>query len=163
MKFRKLEYTDLKFLNEVRNSFAENFLHDSRIFTLRETESWFEETKPDYWIILREDERIGYFRLSNYSKTNKNIYIGADLHEKFHGKGYALEAYKKFMVFLFEEYDLHKISLEVLAKNHKALHLYKKIGFVTEGTKRQEVLKGNEFIDSIIMSILKKEFYNDNN
>jgi len=156
--FRKLEYTDLQFLNEVRNSFAENFLHDSRTFTLRETEAWFQFSEPDFWIILKDEERIGYFRLSNYSKANKNIYIGADLHSNFHGKGYALEAYREFMQFLFKEYNLHKISLEVLATNTRAFNLYKRLGFIVEGTKRQEVLKGTTFVDSIIMSILKDEF-----
>ena len=158
MKFRKLEFTDLEFLNEVRNSFAVKFLHDSRTFTLRETESWFQFSDPDFWIILKDDEKIGYFRLSNYSKVNKNIYIGADLHSNFHGKGYAQEAYREFMKFLFEEYDLHKISLEVLVTNVRAFHLYKSLGFVVEGTKRQEVLKENGFVDSVIMSILKDEF-----
>jgi RimJ/RimL family protein N-acetyltransferase len=56
---------------------------------------------------------------------------------------------------------LNKISLEVLSNNIIALNLYKKLGFVTEGIKRQEVYKNNQWVDSIIMSILKNE-YNEN-
>ncbi len=158
IKFRKLEYNDLEFLNEVRNSFAEKFLHDSRTFTLRETESWFQFSDPDFWIILKDDEKIGYFRLSNYSKSNRNIYIGADIHPEFQERGYAKEAYKKMIPQLFEEYNLHKISLEVLATNHRAINLYEKLGFTREGVKREEVLKGNNYVDSIVMSILKYEW-----
>jgi RimJ/RimL family protein N-acetyltransferase len=48
-----------------------------------------------------------------------------------------------------------------LSNNIIALNLYKKLGFVTEGVKRQEVYKNNQWVDSIIMSILKNE-YNEN-
>ena len=156
--FSKISSDDLEFLNNVRNSFTEEFLHDSRQFTLTETINWFQQTSPDFWMIREEEERIGYFRLSNYSKINKNIYIGADIHPDFHGKGYAKTAYRMFIPFLFKEYNLHKISLEVLSTNHRAINLYEKLGFVKEGTKRQEILKGSEFVDSIIMSILKDEY-----
>jgi RimJ/RimL family protein N-acetyltransferase len=93
--------------------------------------------------------------------VNKNIYIGADISPKFKGKGLGKLSYEKFIPFLFETYNLNKISLEVLSNNIIALNLYKKLGFVTEGVKRQEVYKNNQWVDSIIMSILKNE-YNEN-
>jgi len=160
MKFTKITYEDLAFLNGVRNLYAKEFLHDSRTFDLFETHSWFHSAKPDYWIIWEEDERAGYFRLSNHSKENRNIYIGADIHPGFAGRGLGYKSYKEFLNFLFNEgeYDLHKVSLEVLATNTRAIHLYKKLGFVQEGGKRQEVLKGDTYVDSIIMSILKEDF-----
>jgi RimJ/RimL family protein N-acetyltransferase len=155
--FRRLEIGDLDFLMEVRNSYAEDFLHDSRTFTLAQTCEWFIKTSPDYWTIVLGERLVGYFRLSNYSETNRNVYVGADVHPDFQGKGIATEAYRKFLPFLFQEYDLNKISLEVLASNEKAIHLYEKLGFVHEGKKRQEVLKGNAFVDSIVMSMLRSE------
>ena len=48
--------------------------------------------------------------------------------------------------------------MEVLATNQRAINLYKKLGFDYEGTKRQEVLKGGVYVDSIIMSILKQDY-----
>jgi RimJ/RimL family protein N-acetyltransferase len=160
MKFTKITFEDLAFLNGVRNLYAEEFLHDSRTFSLFETHGWFHRFNPDYWIIWEGEERAGYFRLSNHSKENRNIYIGADIHPGFAGIGLGYKSYKEFLNFLFNEgeYDLHKVSLEVLATNTRAIHLYKKLGFVQEGCKRQEVLKGDTYVDSIIMSILKDEF-----
>jgi RimJ/RimL family protein N-acetyltransferase len=157
MTFTKLEKNDLEFLNNVRNTTAKDYLHDSRTFTLEETISWFEKTKPDFWIIWEDNERIGYFRLSNYSETNKNIYIGADIQGNYRGKGLGYKSYIKFMPKLFE--DLHKISLEVLSTNENAIKLYEKLGFIKEGTKRDEILKNGKWVDSIIMSIKKDEFY----
>lgn len=159
ISFKLLEETDLEFLNEVRNHCAEEYLHDSRTFSLNDTLNWFKNTQPQYYIILNQNEKIGYFRLSNYSTTNRNIYIGADLHPKFWGKKLAYPSYVKFIDYLFNKYNLNKISLEVLSTNIRAYNLYKKLGFVQEGIKRQEVLKQHQFVDSIIMSLLKTEYY----
>jgi len=157
IKFNKLTYDDLSFLNEVRNECVFEYLHDSRTFTLEETIDWYYKTNPRFWVIWYNNQRIGYFRTSNYSKENKNIYLGADLHKDFRGKGLAYNSYCQFIPFLFQEFDLHKISLEVLETNKRATKLYKKLGFKIEGIKREDVLKNNCWINSIIMSILKNE------
>ena len=158
LNFRKLEYDDLEFLNEVRNLYSEEFLHDSRNFSLSETQSWFLQFKPDYYIIEEDKNKIGYFRISNYSEVNSNLYIGADIHPNFKGKGYGFISYKEFIPILFEKYNLNKISLEVLSTNNIAISLYNKLGFKLEGVKRQEVNKNGRYVDSIIMSILKEEY-----
>lgn len=155
--FTKLTDDDLSFLNEVRNLVAFEFLHDSRTFSLDQTREWFRENRPDYWVIRLRSQRIGYFRLANHCRHNRNLYVGADLHPDFQGQGYARIAYQKFLPFVFKEYDLHKVSLEVLSNNSRAISLYRKLGFVHEGTKRQEVLKGSSFIDSHVMSMLRSE------
>jgi UDP-4-amino-4,6-dideoxy-N-acetyl-beta-L-altrosamine N-acetyltransferase len=160
VKVEAITKHDLAFLCEVRNSCATEYLHDSRLFTLDEVKNWFDKTTPKYFTIWKDNERIGYFRTSSYSELNRNITIGADLHESFRGKGYAFNAYKIFINKLFDEYDLNKISLEVLSTNVVAFGLYKKLGFVTEGIKRQDVLKNGIYVDSIIMSILRIEWKN---
>lgn len=157
IEFRKLVTDDLLFLNKVRNECAKKYLHDSRTFTLEETVNWFNQKKPNFWTIWNNDVRIGYFRTSNYSAENKNIYVGADLHKNFRGKGLAYESYCKFLPFLFKEFDLHKISLEILETNEKAINLYKKLGFKIDGIKRDEILKNNAWVNSIVMSIMKNE------
>lgn len=159
LRINRIEVEDLPFLCEVRNNYAEDFLHDSRTFTIDQTVEWFHKTNPDFWIIRDMNSRIGYFRLSNHSIVNRNIYIGADIAPQFKGLGYAKKAYSIFMPKLFENYNLNKISLEVLSTNNVAINLYKKLGFVQEGIKRQEVLKKEVFVDSIIMSVLKQDYY----
>lgn len=155
---RKLTKEDLYFLNSVRNECAEKYLHDSRTFSIQDSYKWFETTNTEYYLILYNDVSIGYFRLSNYSDVNKNIYIGADLHKDWRGQGLAYESYCKFIPFIFETYNLNKITLEVLSSNSVAINLYKKLGFVLEGTKRKEIYKNGLYIDSEIMSMLRDEY-----
>lgn len=152
---------DIEFFNITRN-LSKDFLHDNSEFSLEENKKWFLEKKPDFYIIYNDLEKIGYFRTSNLSIKNKNIFIGADLHPNFRGNGYAYQAYKIFIPYIFEKYDLHKISLEVLNTNNVAFNLYKKLGFLYEGTKREEIFRNNLYIDSIIMSIIKEEYYQKN-
>lgn len=158
ISIRKLTKDDICFLNSVRNECAEKYLHDSRTFSIQDSYKWFETTNPDYYLILYNDVSIGYFRLSNYSSFNKNIYIGADLHKDWRGKGLAYESYCKFIPFIFKKYDLNKLTLEVLSNNLVAKNLYKKLGFIWEGTKRKEIYKNGLYIDSEIMSMLREEY-----
>jgi RimJ/RimL family protein N-acetyltransferase len=160
ISFKRMTASDLEFLNKVRNQYAEEYLHDNRTFTLEETISWYYKSNPDFWMILLDEVAVGYFRLSNYSKENKNIYIGADIAPEYTGKGIAKEAYNKFIPHLFTIYNLNKVSLEVLETNERAINLYNKLGFVEEGVKREEVLKNGKWVNSIIMSILKSEYEN---
>jgi ribosomal-protein-alanine N-acetyltransferase len=158
ISFKKIKSNDLQFVNRVRNEYANDYLHDSRTFTLEETISWYHRLNPDFWMIVLDNTVVGYFRLSNYSKENKSIYIGADIAPEYTGKGIAKESYNKFIPHLFTIYSLNKICLEVLETNQRAINLYNKLGFVKEGVKRKEVLKNGIWVDSIIMSILKSEY-----
>lgn len=155
--FRPIEFNDCEFLNNVRNECAEQYLHNSTKYTLGQAQRWFYSLDIPYYMVFNDQDKIGYFRLSNYSKSNRNIYIGMDLHKDFRGRGLAYESYCKFMPYLIKEYNLHKISLEVLATNERAYNLYLKLGFATEGIKRQDVYRNGNYIDSVVMSILKSE------
>lgn len=149
---------EIKFINLIRNEYAEDYLHSSKKYSVNETFKWFFKNFPEYYIIYYSQIPVGYFRTSNYSTENNNIYIGADIHPDYCGLKLSYKSYIKFIDQLFEEKKLHKISLEVLSSNTRALNLYKKLGFVIEGTRRQEVLKKDEYVDSIIMSVLKSEW-----
>lgn len=157
IEFKKMSIEDISFVSNIRNNYAQEYLHDSRTFSLEETKQWFEKYNPDFWIIVINDQKIGYFRLSNHSIINKNIYIGADISPEYTGRGYGYLSYKEFIPFLFEKYELNKITLEVLSTNVRAIGLYKKLGFKQEGMKREEINKNGKYVDSIIMSILKSE------
>lgn len=152
---------DCEFLSEIRNECAEQYLHNSTTYTLQETQCWFSTLSIPYYIVSLNDDRIGYFRLSRYSSLDRNIYLGMDIHKNFRGKGLAYESYRRFVPYLIDKYNLHKVTLEVLATNVRAYNLYTKLGFVHEGTKRQEAYKNGKYIDSIVMSILRSEVQNN--
>jgi RimJ/RimL family protein N-acetyltransferase len=45
-----------------------------------------------------------------------------------------------------------KICLSVFSSNHRAIHLYRKYGFIEEGRRRDQYLIGNSYVDEVLMS-----------
>lgn len=156
--FKQITKEDLCFFNEVRNECALEYLHDSRIFSYDEVLNWFEKTNPNYYLVFYENNKIGYFRLSNYSSINKTVYIGMDLHKNWRGKKLAYNAYKQFIPKIVQELNLRKIYLEVLSTNTVAKNLYKKLGFELEAIKKEDVIKNGILVDSEIMSLYVNSF-----
>ena len=148
--FEQLRREDLPFLLEVRNECRE-FLHDDSVFTLNECDSWFRETKPDFRIIRHNGERIGYFRLTNYNPEERSIYIGADLHKNFRGRGLARRAYVAFIPKLAQAYGISTLKLEVLSHNKVAYALYEKLGFIETHRKKAHLVRNDMPVDSIVM------------
>jgi len=155
--FRELTKEDLGFLVEIRNECRE-MLHDDSMFDLTDAISWYDRLRPRYYIIEQNSVAVGYFRTSNWDEKNKHLYVGCDLHANYRGQGLAEIAYASFLHFLFNELGMNKVSLEVLEHNHRAQHLYRKLGFTIRGVKRQEVWRDGRYLDSQIMSMLKSEY-----
>jgi RimJ/RimL family protein N-acetyltransferase len=130
LKFRLLAHEDLPFFNRVRNE-ASPWLHNNSVFTLDQTQEWFETLPPDqkYYIIEWSNpshcgliEQIGYFRVE---ESKESIKIGADLDTPYQGFGLAFEAYKEFI----DQSRYSTFWLEVLGFNSRAYNLYRKLGF----------------------------------
>ena len=161
ISLRLLNSSDLSFLLEVRNS-CKDALHDNREFTLKDCINWFTKTKPEFYVIEHNKQNIGYVRTSNLSKENRSITIGADIHPKYRRMGYASAAYMIIINYLFYKMLFNRIDLEVLSNNTPAILLYEKLGFRYEGLKREAIFRNGKYIDSILMSILKKEWPSTN-
>ena len=138
IEIRPLTEDDLGFLVEVRNE-CRHLLHDDREFTLEEATSWFRLKVSEYYIIRCKGEKCGYFRTSNADLDNETIWIGADLHPDFRGRGIAKMAYPLFLN-LMNTMGFYRFVLEVLEFNSIALGLYRKIGF--REVERKELSRG---------------------
>lgn len=60
--------------------------------------------------------------------------------------------------FGFEDLALHRIYLDVLETNDRALKLYESLGFQLEGRHRHAQWKGGRWVDLIAMSVLEDEW-----
>lgn len=128
-------------------------------------QAWFESLKNRdneyiFAIRLKEgDQLIGSCKLINlnsiHSHAELQIRIGA---KGMQGKGYGVEAVKLLLEFAFKELNLHRIWLEVFTTNERAIKAYEKCGFQREGVLRDGIHINGEYIDSIIMGILRSEF-----
>lgn len=151
LNFRPLEQEDLPFLLEVRNE-CRGFLHDDRAFSLAECQAWFRDARPDFLMIEKDGERIGYIRLARPDDAHDSIEVGMDLHPKFRGLGLASRAYELLWPWLKEHRQASRVCLEVLSHNERAMSLYRKLGFVEVGRSLRHSLREGLAVDSIQMT-----------
>ena len=71
----------------------------------------------------------------------------------YQGKGIALSLFQQAQVWTAEK-DIHRIELVVLRDNISAIGLYKKMGFVEEGVRKQSSYLNGQFVDEIYMAKL---------
>ena len=60
----------------------------------------------------------------------------------------------------FDDMNLHRIELEVLVSNSRAIHLYEKIGFEKEGIKKKAAFKNGLYVDVAFMALLSEKWKN---
>jgi RimJ/RimL family protein N-acetyltransferase len=127
--FRTLDYENLEYFLEVRNSVSKN-LHDNRTFTLAQAQNWFRNLSNVKYILCYsnlDEVKIGYFRFEFI--THDNLQVGLDLHPLNQGMGLGTSLYKC----LINHWNLldttRKLSLRVLSNNYVAKKLYLNNGF----------------------------------
>ena len=74
------------------------------------------------------------------------------------GRGFGTEATQLILGHAFGTVGLHRVDLEVYEFNPRARHVYEKVGFVHEGTKRQALLWDGRWIDAAVMAMLADEW-----
>jgi RimJ/RimL family protein N-acetyltransferase len=83
------------------------------------------------------------------------IYLGDRLAR---GKGLAEEASRLLLRFAFDTLGLHRVFLQVNVTNQPAISLYRRLGFVEEGTLRAAAFVDGRFVDRLLLSMLSHEF-----
>ncbi|KAL8279672.1 hypothetical protein RQP46_007985 [Phenoliferia psychrophenolica] len=84
--------------------------------------------------------------------------FGIALAKEYQGRGYGPEALRWLLDLAFVGFNLHKVTGDVWAWNTAARALYKKLGFVEEGVRRENVWQDGEWRDEVQLGILSREW-----
>lgn len=105
------------------------------------------------------DEIIGCVYLLNINCINLCTNFYAMIGEKNnHGQGAGKYDIALLLRHGFFNLNLQRIQLAVLANNEAAIALYTKVGFKKERIKRQAIYKNGEYIDEVLMGLLRHEY-----
>ena len=134
--------------------------------TTREAErKWFEEhvdintREACYAIETLAGEYLGGASLFRIVPVERTAELGIVIGRKTEwGKRYAAEAMQLLLDYGFRELNLHLIYLHVYADHSRAVRLYEKLGFTTEGCLRDRVFRDGRYHDFLAMSIRRSEW-----
>ena len=127
-------------------------------------ERWFEEYLQDnrrnvFGIETLDGQLIGNVGLEGIDWKNSKVELGIVIGEKdYWDKGYGTEAITTLLHFVFEQMNLHRVSLRVFDDNPRAIHCYEKCGFKLEGRLREANFSDGRYRDELVMGILRDEF-----
>ncbi|WP_370831476.1 GNAT family N-acetyltransferase [Clostridium sp.] len=115
-------------------------------------------SKRSYVIINKPGTIVGVITYSE-DKYSRNVYnISLTIGKKYWRRGYGTDSIKAILKYLFFKRKAHKVELEVVRENEAAVICYKKCGFVEEGIRRKKYYYKGDYLDTIVMGLLKEEF-----
>ncbi|MGY3723945.1 Protein N-acetyltransferase, RimJ/RimL family [Granulicatella balaenopterae] len=83
--------------------------------------------------------------------------IGVSVLKEYWGYGIGSILLDEMITWAWQTNCLTRLELDVVATNEKAIHLYKKFGFTTEGTLKQGIKLQAGYQDLYRMALLKEE------
>ncbi len=128
-----------------------------------ETRRWYEtraeqQDRLDLAIVdLSTGECVGEVVLNNVDFANDScsfrILIGAAGRDR----GLGSDATRLILTYAFATTRLNRIALEVYVFNPRAMRMYERVGFRSEGRLRAALKFDDAYIDAIVMSMLRED------
>ncbi|MDM8533630.1 GNAT family protein [Clostridiaceae bacterium HSG29] len=118
---------------------------------------------PDTWIqlcifIKESNNLIG--DIGVHFIDDKQVEIGYTLSPEFQGKGYAIEAIKEVINYIFKILKKHRITASVDPENMRSINLLEKIGMRKEAHMIKSVWFNEKWADDVIFAMLEEEYNN---
>lgn len=108
---------------------------------------------------LQDDTLIGFVALFRIEWQHGVATLAIGIGEPaYRGRGYGSDALRLILGYAFNELNLHRVGLDVIAYNTPAIRAYERAGFRREGLVRASVLRDGVRHDRIMMGILREEW-----
>ncbi|WP_343687170.1 GNAT family protein [Chryseobacterium gleum] len=132
---------------------VESFIQRNSI-EFNQPESW-------YQLLITDKETktvIGDIGVHFFGHENVQTELGITLNTAFQGKGYASEALKGIIGFLFNDLHKHRITASVDPDNTASIQLLERIGLRKEGHFVKSLFWKNNWVDDVIYAVLREEW-----
>lgn len=134
--------------------------------TLQSWEKWYDdyvgvhsELGSASFAIEYESQMIGLCQLDEIDTTAQTCEVGITIGERdCWNKGFGREALSLLLNYAFRLRGFRRVWLSTLGSNERALRCYRACGFQEEGRLRAHLWSDGEYVDSIIMGLLKSEW-----
>jgi len=115
------------------------------------TELWF-----NWAVSLRVHQLlIGYVQAGIHSDYADMAWV---VGSEWQQQGYATEAARSLLRWAFDTLDLNRVQAEADTRNLASARVLEKLGFVREGTLREDCIVNGEVSDSWVFGLLRREW-----
>ncbi|MEZ4836862.1 MAG: GNAT family protein [Caldilineaceae bacterium] len=101
---------------------------------------------------------IGWCTFMNWDPTYRSAMLGYCLDETAWGQGFATEAAGALLTWAFDSLDLNRVQSEVDTRNAASDRVLHKLGFLREGTLRENCIVNGEVSDSWVYGLLRRDW-----
>jgi ribosomal-protein-alanine N-acetyltransferase len=101
---------------------------------------------------------LGWCSVSQWNPTYRSASLGYCYNAASWGHGYATEAARALLEWAFDMMDLNRIQAEADTRNAASARVLEKLGFVREGTLREDCIVNGEVSDSWVYGLLRREW-----
>ena len=146
---RKLQLKDVPLMlewmhdEEAKHIFQNNFAEIDDVAAKKFVENSF-------------SEYLGTISLKNIDLKNKNAEYAISTRKKARGTGANQKATESLLKYGFDKLQLHRIYVNVLSSNKRAISFYKKCGFIYEGKFKDHLFIDDRYQDLEWYAICKK-------
>jgi ribosomal-protein-alanine N-acetyltransferase len=131
-------------------------------YTAADAAAWYEGVlrEPYGWVIEVAGRCVGTARLHSLRPAERRARYAIGLFDAAAwNRGIGLETTRLVLAYAFDTLRLHRVDLRVLAFNTRAIAMYRRAGFVVEGTERDGAWINGRWESDVWMSILEEEYH----
>ncbi len=101
---------------------------------------------------------IGWCALSRWNPDYRSASLGYIFDDAVWGHGYATEAAAALLAWAFDTLELNRVQAETDTRNVASARVLEKLGFVREGTLREDCVVNGEVSDSFVYGLIRREW-----
>ena len=101
---------------------------------------------------------IGWCGLVKWNQDYRSTTMGYCLDNATWGQGFATEATASLLQWAFDTLDLNRVQAETDTRNIASSRVLEKLGFVREGTLRENCIVNGEVSDSWVYGLLRRQW-----
>jgi RimJ/RimL family protein N-acetyltransferase len=101
---------------------------------------------------------LGWCSLSRWNPDHRSAAMGYCFGQAAWGQGYATEAAQAVLVWAYATLDLNRVQAETDTRNAASARVLEKLGFVREGTLREDCIVNGEVSDSWVFGLIERDW-----
>ena len=166
LKLRPIEIKDANALFNYRSDAVTNKFQGFIPKNLEEVYEFINKTTTEFniidsWFQLVIEERNSNQIIGDVGVhfiDEQQVELGITLAKIQQGKGFATEALKGIIDYLFNKLNKHRITASIDPENTSSIKLFERLGFRKEAHFKESLLINGKWTDDLIYAILKKEW-----